>query len=448
MASVSLEGVSKVYPEGAVALTELDLWVEDHEFLVLLGPSGCGKSTTLRLIAGLEEPTSGTLRIGDRIVNDVAPKDRDIAMVFQNYALYPHMSVYRNMAFGLELRYAGGWFERVWQRLTNPNEAARKAALRTGIPARVRQTAEVLGIERLLDRMPRQLSGGERQRVALGRAMVRQPAVFLFDEPLSNLDAKLRLETRRELKQLHARLNATMIYVTHDQIEALTLGQRIAVLDQGRLQQVGTPADVYDRPCNLFVAGFIGSPPMNLLPGRLENGPLANGPLANGRLENGSQQTRSLETGRDGVGVNVSGRHLPLAPDLAASLTGGDANASSAEVVFGFRAEDVQIATAGSAAARHGSLEGRVTMTEAVGDATYVHVEIAGSSATEKNSLPVVVCKEPPRTERRVGESVELVVAPERVHLFAASSGVRLSGQGTRRAPAADRPSEDRLESP
>ena len=269
MASVSFQDVSKAFSDDVLAVDCLDLEIADREFLVLLGPSGCGKSTTLRLIAGLEECTTGEIRIDGHVVNRVPPKDRDIAMVFQNYALYPHMSVYKNLAFGLTLRHGGGWLARTWLRLTNTTEANLLAEKRNGIRRQVQETAKALRIEHLLDRMPRQLSGGERQRVALGRAMVRQPAVFLFDEPLSNLDAKLRLETRRELKQLHQRLQTTMIYVTHDQTEALTLGQRIAVMRDGRLQQLGTPTEIYDQPRNLFVAGFVGSPPMNLIAGEM-----------------------------------------------------------------------------------------------------------------------------------------------------------------------------------
>jgi len=233
MARVSLEGVSKVFPNGERAVDSLDLEIHDREFLVLVGPSGCGKTTTLRMIAGLEAPSSGKIAIGDRIVNDVAPKDRDIAMVFQNYALYPHMSVYKNMSFGLELRFGGGLLARLLRRLFKPTKAAQLESRRKTIKDRVRQAAELLGIEHLLGRMPRQLSGGERQRVALGRAIVREPAAFLFDEPLSNLDAKLRVEMRRELKRLHRELNATIVHVTHDQVEALTLGQRVVVMSDG-----------------------------------------------------------------------------------------------------------------------------------------------------------------------------------------------------------------------
>jgi multiple sugar transport system ATP-binding protein len=247
MARVKLEGLRKIYENGFVAVHGAEFEVEDGEFVVLVGPSGCGKSTTLRMIAGLETITEGQLWIGDRIVNDVAPKDRDIAMVFQNYALYPHMSVYDNMAFGLKLRkYA-----------------------KAEIDQRVKQAAEILGITEILDRKPKQLSGGQRQRVAVGRAIVRKPQVFLFDEPLSNLDAKLRVQMRTEISRLHTQLDATMIYVTHDQVEAMTMGDRIVVMKDGYIQQIDTPLNLYNRPANLFVAGFIGSPAMNFVRGRL-----------------------------------------------------------------------------------------------------------------------------------------------------------------------------------
>jgi len=250
MARVTLDRVQKIYRDRAtvhVAVHEVTLEVAQGEFLVLVGPSGCGKTTTLRMVAGLESVSGGTIRIGDRVVNDVPARDRDIAMVFQNYALYPHMSVRDNLGFALQLRQQS----------------------REQVDARVREVAGLLGIEELLQRKPKQLSGGQRQRVALGRAIVRQPEVFLFDEPLSNLDAKLRVQMRRELAALRRRLGTTTLYVTHDQVEAMTLGDRIVVMHAGRVQQIGTPLDIYDRPANLFVAGFLGSPPMNQVPGRL-----------------------------------------------------------------------------------------------------------------------------------------------------------------------------------
>ena len=247
MANVSIENVTKIYPGDVKAVDDITLHIPDAEFIVLVGPSGCGKSTTLRMIAGLEEISAGTIAIGDRVVNDVPPKDRDIAMVFQNYALYPHMTVYKNMAFGLKLR---GFPKRQ-------------------IDERVDWAAGILGLEDLLHRKPKALSGGQRQRVAVGRAIVRQPKAFLFDEPLSNLDAKLRVETRAELKRLHHRLQTTTIYVTHDQEEAMTLGDRVVVMDDGIIHQCDTPINVYDGPANRFVAGFLGTPPMNFVEGAL-----------------------------------------------------------------------------------------------------------------------------------------------------------------------------------
>jgi multiple sugar transport system ATP-binding protein len=243
VARVILEGISKTFGN-VEAVKDFDLTVEDKEFAILVGPSGCGKSTALRMIAGLEEPTTGNIYIGDRAVNDLPPKDRDVAMVFQEYALYPHMSVHKNMAFGLKLR----------------------KFPRSEIDQRVRETSEILGIQDLLDRKPKQLSGGQRQRVAVGRAIVRKPAVFLFDEPLSNLDAKLRVQMRTELSKLHDRLQTTIIYVTHDQVEAMTMGTKIVVMKDGLIQQIGSPLGVYNFPVNLFVAGFIGSPMMNFIP--------------------------------------------------------------------------------------------------------------------------------------------------------------------------------------
>ncbi len=247
MADVVFTNVKKVFPGGVLAVDDFNLEVHDKEFLILVGPSGCGKSTSLRMVAGLEEMSSGEIRIGGKVVNDVPPKDRDIAMVFQNYALYPHMTVYKNMAFGLKLR-----------KYPKPE-----------IDKRVHEAAQILGIEDLLDRKPKALSGGQRQRVAVGRAIVRKPKVFLFDEPLSNLDAKLRVQMRTEISKLHNRLETTMIYVTHDQTEAMTMGDRIVVMKDGKILQVDDPITLYDHPKNLFVAGFIGSPPMNFIQGKL-----------------------------------------------------------------------------------------------------------------------------------------------------------------------------------
>ena len=252
MASVELSKVTKIFDKNVMAVDSADIFIKDKEFVVLVGPSGCGKSTTLRMIAGLEDISSGIIRIGERVVNDVPPKDRDIAMVFQNYALYPHMTVYENMAFGLKLR-------------KYPKKE---------IDERVKDAAEILGIMSLLQRKPKALSGGQRQRVAVGRAIVRKPQVFLFDEPLSNLDAKLRVQMRTEISKLHSRLGTTMVYVTHDQIEAMTMGDRIVVMKDGKVQQIDTPLNLYNNPKNKFVAGFIGSPAMNFIEGRIirENG--------------------------------------------------------------------------------------------------------------------------------------------------------------------------------
>src|SRR5262245_36756883 len=250
VAEITTEKVSKVYPDGTQAVTEVDLEVADGRFVVLVGPSGCGKTTLLRMVAGLEDITEGIVRIGGRVVNDLAPKDRDVAMVFQNYALYPHMSVYENLAFSLKVRH-----ER-----------------KTEIDSRVREAARMLGLGELLRKKPKQLSGGQRQRVAMGRAMVRRPQAFLMDEPLSNLDAKLRTQVRGDLKRLHREVEVTSIYVTHDQVEAMTLGDRICAMSAGEVQQIGTTDEIYHRPANTFVAGFMGSPPMNLVPGEIRGG--------------------------------------------------------------------------------------------------------------------------------------------------------------------------------
>ncbi|HEX4054366.1 MAG TPA: sn-glycerol-3-phosphate ABC transporter ATP-binding protein UgpC [Tepidisphaeraceae bacterium] len=284
MAVVELNNISKVYPGGVKAVDSIDLHIADREFIVLVGPSGCGKTTTLRMVAGLEEITEGTIKIGDRVVNDVPPKSRDIAMVFQNYALYPHMTVYKNMAFGLKLR----------------------GMPRAEINKRVGEAAKILEIEHLLDRKPKQLSGGQRQRVAVGRAIVREPAAFLFDEPLSNLDAKLRVTTRAELKRLHQRLRTTTLYVTHDQEEAMTLGDRIVVMKDGIIQQADTPLQTYNRPKNRFVAGFIGMPPMNFFNGAIRS---AGGKLTfeEGKLAGAHQKAAA-------AAANGNARDVPVVP--------------------------------------------------------------------------------------------------------------------------------------
>jgi multiple sugar transport system ATP-binding protein len=324
MARVSLKNVSKVYPGGVQALEPSSLEIEDRKFMVLVGPSGCGKSTTLRMIAGLEDVTAGTIEIGDRIVNDVPPKDRDIAMVFQDYALYPHMSVYENMSFGLSLR---------------------KFPKRE-IDSRVREAARSLGIDELLDRKPRALSGGQRQRVALGRAIVRQPAAFLLDEPLSNLDAKMRIAMRKEINLLHARLRATMIYVTHDQVEAMTLGERICVMNHGRIEQVGAPLDVYDRPVTEFVAGFIGTPPMNFFRGEV-------------REEGGESFFRA-----EGIEIRLDRR-------LGDAVRGG---ANGPAFTFGIRPESLTIVDGPDRGSAGGPIvEARVELVEKLGNEQLVY---------------------------------------------------------------------------
>jgi len=327
MARVELEKISKTYPGGIKAVDAIDLKIADQEFVVLVGPSGCGKSTTLRMVAGLEEITAGVIRIGDRVVNHVPPKDRDIAMVFQNYALYPHMNVYKNMAFGLKLR----------------------KMPKAQIHQRVTEAARILDIEHLLDRKPKALSGGQRQRVAVGRAIVREPAAFLFDEPLSNLDAKLRVTTRAELKRLHHRLRTTTIYVTHDQEEAMTLGDRIVAMKDGVIQQADTPLQTYNFPRNRFVAGFIGMPPMNFFDGAIrkedgqlifEEGKLLNTGVA-GRTPSG-QPTGSAAPPSDEPVVGIgeltlpgNGFKLPIPHHLAPRLE----NRVGGHVVLGIRPE-------------------------------------------------------------------------------------------------------------
>jgi multiple sugar transport system ATP-binding protein len=404
MASVSLESVSKVFPGNVLAVNNIRLHVKDGEFLVLLGPSGCGKSTTLRMIAGLDEVTEGEIRIGDRIVNGVAPKDRDIAMVFQNYALYPHMSVYKNMAFGLELRYGGNGLHRTWKRLTSPTEAANVAAKRRGICEAVRQTAQALNIEHLLDRMPRQLSGGERQRVALGRAIVRQPAVFLFDEPLSNLDATLRLEMRRELGELHQRLSTTMVYVTHDQTEAMTLGERIVVMNCGEIQQIGSPTEVYDRPESRFVAGFVGSPPMNFVPGRLAT----------------SAERHSFVA--PGLNLVLSEKRSPTLAALE----------EQQDVELGVRPEDIIVERCET----YGGVNcGSVSLIEPLGDCKLLHIAVGSqqisndfkTTEVQRNEAVRLVCKVGPRANVTIGDCVRLRFNAENIHLFDTTSGDNLT---------------------
>jgi ABC-type sugar transport system ATPase subunit len=346
----------KRYAGDVLAVDALDLEIHSGELMVLVGPSGCGKSTTLRMIAGLETITDGTLSIGGRLMNEVHPRDRDIAMVFQSYALYPHMTVGENMAFGLVLR----------------------KTPRAEIDARVGEAARTLGLEGLLDRKPRALSGGQRQRVAMGRALVRQPQVFLFDEPLSNLDAKLRGQMRLEIARLHRQLGATMIYVTHDQVEAMTLADRIAILDEGRLQQLGTPMEVYGAPANRFVASFIGTPSMNFVDGKVSE--------------------------VDGIARFQGGGvdHALSAGHRAAALAQTE---SSAVLTLGFRPTALDVAEG------QGDLRGRVEHVERMGAETFAHVHIAGGEAT-------IICRLPGDHQVAVGGDLALQIHSSQVHLF------------------------------
>jgi multiple sugar transport system ATP-binding protein len=375
MATVRLEKLVKSYPDakgGALQVVHgIDLEIRDREFMVLVGPSGCGKSTTLRMIAGLEEITSGTLSIDGSVMNHVLPKDRDIAMVFQNYALYPHMSVYENMSFGLRLRKFS----------------------KSEIDARVREAAAMLGLEPYLDRRPKALSGGQRQRVAVGRAIVRKPKVFLFDEPLSNLDAKMRVSTRAEISKLHARLGATMIYVTHDQVEAMTMGDRICVMKDGRIMQVDTPMNLYHSPQNLFVAGFIGSPAMNFLHGTVVTRTASDTPWFR-------------ETHESNAGVELS---------LAALLAGRAASISPGQtVVLGVRPEDILIGE--NTKALGASFTGVIELVERMGAETFVHL---------KTGVHTLVARVTSREDFRRGESVPVALRTEHGHLFDAATQQR-----------------------
>jgi multiple sugar transport system ATP-binding protein len=338
MAHVVIENLVKTYPEksgpGVTAVKGINLTIEDREFMVLVGPSGCGKSTTLRMIAGLEDITGGSISIDGKVVNNVLPKDRDIAMVFQNYALYPHMSVYDNMAFGLKLR-------------KFPKQE---------IDARVREAAAMLGLEPYLERKPKALSGGQRQRVAVGRAIVRKPKVFLFDEPLSNLDAKMRVSTRTEISKLHARLGATMIYVTHDQVEAMTMGDRICVMKDGVIMQVAAPLDLYNHPENMYVAGFIGSPPMNFFKGTIKR------------------------TGNHLLFIETNPKSTPFQVQLTDDLAHKAAGFVDKPIVFGIRPEDAQdTLTLGAPNPAH-TIEVTVEVSEPMGAETYLYLDSGAHS--------------------------------------------------------------------
>ena len=375
MASISCQHIYKIYP-GATApsVTDFNLEIQDKEFIIFVGPSGCGKSTTLRMIAGLEEISKGEMYIGGRLINDVPPKDRDIAMVFQSYALYPHMTVYKNIAFGLELR-------------KTPKDE---------IDKRVHEAAKILEIEHLLDRKPKALSGGQRQRVAMGRAIVREPKVFLMDEPLSNLDAKLRVQTRTQIAALQRQLGVTTLYVTHDQTEALTMGDRIAVIKLGVLQQVGAPTELYDRPANVFVAGFIGSPSMNI-------------------------NTHPVVNGKAKIGEDT----VDLPAEAVNKLTAED----NGQIVVGFRPEDASLAAPDDANA----FSLKVMNVEDLGSDGYIYGNIItdGSAAeasqvmSDQNKLTTIRVN--PRALPKVGATVKIKIDPSKMHLFAPSTELRLN---------------------
>ena len=360
MASLSLKHINKTYPNGFEAVKDFNLEIEDKEFIIFVGPSGCGKSTTLRMIAGLEEITSGELKIGDKVVNDVEPKDRDIAMVFQNYALYPHMTVYDNMAFGLKLR-----------KVPKPE-----------IDKMVREAAKILDLEPLLDRKPKALSGGQRQRVAMGRAIVRDPKVFLMDEPLSNLDAKLRGQMRIEISKLHQRLGTTIIYVTHDQTEAMTLGTRIVVMNAGIVQQVDTPQTLYDHPCNQFVAGFIGSPQMNFV-------------------------DATCKVVGDKVYLVAGPSEIELPPAKAKKLIDGGYEGKT--VVLGIRPEDVHDEQMFIETSPNTVIEAKIRVYEMLGAEVFLYLTVDGFDVT---------CREHPSTKAKPGDIMNISFDVNKIHVF------------------------------
>ena len=374
MANVTITNLEKIYPEkngpGVKVVHGINLEIKDREFMVLVGPSGCGKSTTLRMIAGLEEISGGTIAIDGKEVNNIQPKDRDIAMVFQNYALYPHMSVYDNMAFGLKLR----------------------KFPKTEIDQRVREASAMLGLDAYLDRKPKALSGGQRQRVAVGRAIVRKPKVFLFDEPLSNLDAKMRVSTRAEISKLHAKLGVTMVYVTHDQVEAMTMGDRICVMKDGRIMQVDTPLQLYNHPANLFVAGFIGSPAMNFFKGRLRRS------AAGGDL---------LEF------VETNDQTPPLRVTLDPRLSSCGANHVGKDVVFGIRPEDVRDTETATTPDPAHTNEVKVEVSEPMGAETYLHLNTGATG---------FIARVAPTDRFEPGQSIKVTFKIEAAHLFDAAT--------------------------
>ncbi len=366
MAGVTLRHIYKVYAGGVTAVNDFNLVIKDKEFIVLVGPSGCGKSTTLRMVAGLEEITEGELFIGDKLMNDVAPKDRDIAMVFQNYALYPHMTVYDNMAFGLKLR----------------------KVHKGEIDKKVKEAAKALGIEEYLQRKPKALSGGQRQRVALGRAIVREPMVFLMDEPLSNLDAKLRVQMRTEITRLHKRLNTTFIYVTQDQTEAMTMGTRIVVMKDGFIQQVDTPQNLYDYPCNKFVAGFIGTPQMNFFAATL------------------------IREG-DKVIAHLGENKVELPEGVVAKLT--DQSYIGKDVILGIRPDDIHDEQVFIESHPTAKIKAHVELLEKLGYETLVHLEM---DAFIKDQADNPIARVNPRSTIMAGDDVILAFDPNRIHLF------------------------------
>ena len=367
MSGIQLDEITKVYPNGVKAVDGVSLDINEGEFVVLVGPSGCGKSTLLRMIAGLEDVTDGEILIGDNVVTDKPPQQRDIAMVFQSYALYPHMTVRDNMAFGLKLR----------------------KVPKADIERRVAEAAGILSLERFLDRKPKELSGGQRQRVALGRAIVREPSVFLMDEPLSNLDAKLRVQTRAEIARLHQRLGTTTVYVTHDQVEAMTMGTRIAVMSDGLLQQVGTPQTLYDKPANRFVAGFIGSPAMNFVEVTVE----------------GSGDGARL--------VGAGDWSAPLPPRLRAAV----GSTSGRKLIAGFRPEHLSLGPAGADSA---TFPGRADVVEYLGNEELLHVTALGQD------IVAIVGAE---HEVKPGDDLRLSLPLEKLHLFDAESGLSLASE-------------------
>jgi multiple sugar transport system ATP-binding protein len=410
MAGVAFERVSKIYADGTHAVSDLDLEIRDGEFMVLVGPSGCGKTTALRMVAGLEEISEGSVRIGDRVVNHVPSRDRDIAMVFQSYALYPHLSVYDNIAFGLRL----------------------KKVPKDEVDRRVREAARILGLEQFLKRKPRALSGGQRQRVAMGRAIVREPQAFLMDEPLSNLDAKLRVQMRSEISRLQSDLGVTTIYVTHDQVEAMTMGDRVAVMRKGELLQVADPQELYDHPVNLFVGGFIGSPAMNMFEGTLE------------------QRNGSLATAVGDQRMELDGNTLSERPALKRYL--------GRPIVVGIRPENLEDAAIAEGGEGRARLRGKVLLREALGSEIMVHFtiqarpavtedvrELAQDTGDERvveelekggDTETTMIGRFGARSRVREGETAEVAVETEALHFFDPETGLGIYKEGTTKGEA------------